>query len=383
MSGLRELISSAFGINACLYRDVLQCSSKATPSELRKAYHKRALRYHPDKYRSSEASAVDKNKNGTGGQCSTVSGDDRLKEATIKFQALSATYQLLSNPSRRATYDYNRQIPNVDEDVHDHGTSTTSGESNAKARSQRNDEWVRFFRSVVQDMMHGAIHFDRREYCGSEQEKEDVLHNYRLCKGDRSKMMSCIVQSKHQDLERWWKDIIQPAIEEGDVENFEGISDDLRQLERGSASTNTNEMKKRKKRKRLVRKKNSAEKKMNRQKKAIVPDRGKSSTTTAGCLEDTDEEHDTPKTTSSIQKSKTMNRREKMEFRVAKKRKEKREREIEIAGIMQSKQWTMDSFGKAATGKQGKRRNNQHGLSDSFLSGLHEKFSNKEENRQS
>ena len=65
-----------------------------------------------------------------------------------------------------------------------------------------------------------------------------------------------------------------------------------------------------------------------------------------------------------------------MEFRVAKKRREKREREIEIAGIIQSNPWTAGSFGKAAAAKQpGKAKSrNKHGLSDSFLSRLQEKL---------
>ena len=354
MSGLQELVSSAFGNNTCLYKGVLQCSPKATPSELRKAYHKRALLYHPDKHLDASESRV-------------------VQEATLKFQALSATYQLLYDPSQRALYDSTGRIPTyANEDDYDDasGAASTRTHSNGR-RTHKNkdtDEWVRFFQSVFQDMMGDGSSFDRKEYCRSQPEREDVLKFYQLCKGDRSKMMSCIVQAEEKDYNRWWKEIIQPAIERGDMETYEKASSSMDIINTDEAQTN--------KRKKLGRKrKRPAEK---------IPKHqvGDSADASGDDLEDTDDEQeDTIKSSSStIQKSKAMSRREKMEFRVAKKRKEKREREIEIAGIIQSKQWTAGSFEKAAAAKQpGKAKSrNKHGLSDSFLSGLQEKFSTNE-----
>mmetsp|Transcript_4797 Transcript_4797/g.11391 ORF Transcript_4797/g.11391 Transcript_4797/m.11391 type:complete len:360 (+) Transcript_4797:18-1097(+) len=345
MSGLQELVSSAFGNNASLYKDVLKCSSKATPSELRKAYHKRALLYHPDKLQDASES--------------------RVQEATLKFQALSATYKLLSDSFQRALYDSTGRIPSsVDEDDHDPSGASTTTNSNGRTRKNKNtDEWVRFFQSVFQDMVNAGSNFDRKEYCRSQQEREDVLKFYQLCKGNRPKMMSCIVQAEEEDFDRWWKDIIQPAIQRGDMETYEKAS-----------SIDTDEAQK-KKRKKLGRKRKRPETKVPKQQ-----EEDSSPAANGGDLEDTDDEEDDTAKSSSIRKSsKTMSRREKMEFRVAKKRKEKQEREIEIAGIMQSKQWTAGSFGKAAAAKQGRAKGrNKHGLSDSFLSGLQTKFSSSE-----
>ncbi|KAL3927294.1 MAG: hypothetical protein SGBAC_013143 [Bacillariaceae sp.] len=345
MSGLQELVSSAFGDNACLYRDVLKCATKATSSELRKAYHKRALLYHPDKQQKD-------------------SSESRVQEAKLKFQALSATYKVLSIPSQRALYDSTGRFPTSANDGcgDPSGASSTAHNSNRK-RAQQNkntDEWVRFYQSVFQDMMDAGSNFDRNEYCGSKQEQEDVKKYYQLCKGNRSKMMSCIVQAEGDDFDRWWKSIIKPSIEMGDIESFEYAS-----------SIDKDEEVQKKKPKRLVRKRKLSEtKKVPRQQ---VKD---SSAVDGGDLEDTDDEQEGFAKSSSIQKSKTMSRREKMEYRVAKKRKEKREREIEIAGIMQSKNW---AYGKAAAAKQGRAKSrNKHGLGESFLSGLQTKFSSTE-----
>ena len=64
------------------------CDRKSvTEGQIRKAYHKSSLKYHPD--RSEEK--------------------DR-KEATKKFQALGATYKILSDANARALYDESGEI---------------------------------------------------------------------------------------------------------------------------------------------------------------------------------------------------------------------------------------------------------------------------------
>lgn len=61
------------------FYEILGVSKTATPDELKRAYRKLALEYHPDKNKS--------------------------KEAEEKFKEINQAYEVLSDPQKRATYD--------------------------------------------------------------------------------------------------------------------------------------------------------------------------------------------------------------------------------------------------------------------------------------
>eukprot|EP00035_Acanthoeca_spectabilis_P034241 m.27868 g.27868 ORF g.27868 m.27868 type:complete len:568 (-) comp6482_c0_seq1:1006-2709(-) len=67
----------------CHY-EVLEVGFEASDAELKKAYRKAALKWHPDKNR------------------------DNLEEATMQFQLIQAAYAVLSNPQERQWYDDHR-----------------------------------------------------------------------------------------------------------------------------------------------------------------------------------------------------------------------------------------------------------------------------------
>jgi len=69
---------------ATLY-DLLGVQNTATQQEIRVAYRKLALRYHPDKIQTDDP--------------------ERVAAATQRFQMLAAAYEELSDPGRRAAYD--------------------------------------------------------------------------------------------------------------------------------------------------------------------------------------------------------------------------------------------------------------------------------------
>ena len=64
------------------YYEILGISRQATPEELKKAYRKLAMKYHPDR-----------------------NPDDSDKKAEIKFKEAKEAYEILNDPQKRAAYD--------------------------------------------------------------------------------------------------------------------------------------------------------------------------------------------------------------------------------------------------------------------------------------
>ena len=89
------ILSEAYGEGACLYETVIGVSKDASPSELRKAYYKKCLRYHPDK-QSSDLS------------------NDKKELGKKKFQAISLAYTILSDEEKRKEYYKSGDL--IDED---------------------------------------------------------------------------------------------------------------------------------------------------------------------------------------------------------------------------------------------------------------------------
>jgi molecular chaperone DnaJ len=62
------------------YYEILEVGKSATPEEIKKAYRKKALQYHPDRNPDN-------------------------KEAEEKFKEAAEAYEILSNPGKRQRYD--------------------------------------------------------------------------------------------------------------------------------------------------------------------------------------------------------------------------------------------------------------------------------------
>lgn len=67
------------------YYEVLGVSKNASESEIKKAYRKAAMKYHPDKYASSS--------------------DAEKKDAEEKFKEINEAYEVLSDPQKKSIYD--------------------------------------------------------------------------------------------------------------------------------------------------------------------------------------------------------------------------------------------------------------------------------------
>ena len=64
------------------YYEILGISKNATPDEIKKAYRRSALKYHPDRV-----------------------APEKKKESEEKFKEISEAYEILSDPNKKATYD--------------------------------------------------------------------------------------------------------------------------------------------------------------------------------------------------------------------------------------------------------------------------------------
>ena len=311
MTGALTLVRSAFGQSATLY-DALHCTDgkDASQVDLKKCYRRVALRYHPDKVHARPNSG----ENG-------VDRDQLIQTSTLKFQAASAAYEVLSDARRRAIYDVTGGVDGEHE-RHDGPSSCTPSTGGHKAEQKR---WEEFFQSVFQEVLSsGTRHGDADSYRGSTKEATDVLKYYVMCKGDMDKVANCIVHGGDEhDRKRWRRDIIDTAIMRGDVVDY------FTRTPRSAledSDEDINEAPKRLKRRKIGKKKSA---------KRPPP----------ASLVDTDDEEDnddgsTRKTGSSSSVAEAMSKRDKMEYRVAKKRKKKAEAEIEVANIIKSKKWS-------------------------------------------
>lgn len=335
MTGTQELIFLAFGDGACLYKDVLKTEKDCSSAQLRKAYHKRALCFHPDKQKRNTRLQED---NHNDDDDDDVNFEQKLKESTLRFQAVSAAYELLVDPDKRALYDATGSMGD-EMSPHCHSSSM---------KQEKNRDWVQFFHSIFHELSKAGSDFDRSSYCGSTKEKDDVLKFYKLCKGDLSKTLSCIVCGEESDLKRWQTEIIDPAIQRGEI----------------NAATNPMAKKKMKR----IKRKSRTKTKIQSNVRAVE----------ASLLIDTDEEDDNNNhhQGTKIKAKLKMSKRDILEYRVAKKQKEKKERDIELARLIHSKQWSANSVLNRKA-KTSKRPKGNTAFSGSFLSSLEKKFANK------
>ena len=180
------VISEAYGKGACLYETVLGVSSDATPSQLRKAYYKRCLSYHPDKLASDLP-------------------DEEIEGAKSKFRAISVAYSILSDESKRKEYDESGDFYDEDDDM-----ATSKGGV---------DSWKEYFDALFPKVTGADIDAFEVKYKCSDEEERDVLKYYARFKGDLNKMLECVMLSSDVDKARWVEDYIRPAIERGEADD--------------------------------------------------------------------------------------------------------------------------------------------------------------------
>ena len=130
------LIEEAFGKDHADLYTLLGVKKNATSAQIKKGYHKSALKWHPDKNKEADA--------------------------TLKFQALGEVHRILSTSDLRSQYDESGEIPDSE-----------STKINWSAY------FAKLFKVTTKDIDNFA-----GQYVGSEEEKADVLKFYLEGNGD-------------------------------------------------------------------------------------------------------------------------------------------------------------------------------------------------------
>ncbi|KAJ5899296.1 hypothetical protein N7495_004040 [Penicillium taxi] len=153
---------------------LLGVTANATTAEIKTAYKRMALKHHPDKVHEA-----------------------LRDEANSQFQKIAFAYGILSDDARRRAYD-------------DTGRTTDA-----------EFEWADFvreqFKAVISDDM--IIDF-KNKYQGSDEEKNDLLDAYVKSKGNMGKIYQSIMLSNPLDDEHRFREIIDKAIADGEVDSF-------------------------------------------------------------------------------------------------------------------------------------------------------------------
>ncbi|KAJ3034025.1 hypothetical protein HDV00_005502 [Rhizophlyctis rosea] len=160
-------------------------SKTASQDEIKKAYKKLALRYHPDKL-------------------THLSTDEEKQQAIAKFQQIATWYAVLSDPIKRKRYDTTGEIDSE-------GASMISAKGDAA--------WDGYFRTLWEEVMIKAIEEMSKKYRGTEEERADVLKAYAQHKGDLWKILDTVMLSQLDDHPRFVT-MIQKAIACGEVKEF-------------------------------------------------------------------------------------------------------------------------------------------------------------------
>ena len=166
---------------------VLGVPEDATPSQIKTAYRKAALKHHPDKATNEAEKAA----------------------AHIKFQEIAFANAILSDERRRKRYDVTGRTEEsleLDDDTFD---------------------WVSYYREQYKDVVTAeVIESFAGKYKGSEEEKRDVLKWYEKCEGKMAKLYKNVMLSDPAEDEERFRAIIDEGIESGEVEGHAAYTEE-------------------------------------------------------------------------------------------------------------------------------------------------------------
>lgn len=158
---------------------VLEVDKSATPIDIKRAYKKLSLKHHPDKVQQK------------GGEL----------DATL-FPKIQFAYSILSDASKRQRYDAT-------------GSLGLAGDDDADGFF----DWKEYFQSMTDKLTIDMIEEDRAKYQGSEEEREDILHNFAYYEGDFLRLFEVVPHLEFDEAQEARAfEIIENGIAEGALE---------------------------------------------------------------------------------------------------------------------------------------------------------------------
>ncbi|KAK2400634.1 chaperone protein dnaJ [Trifolium repens] len=167
-------INNASDQNQNSLYQVLGVEKTASQQEIKKAYHKLALRLHPDKNPGDE-------------------------EAKAKFQQLQSVISILGDEQKRAVYDQTGSV-----DCADLGGDVVQN-------------LHEYFRTMYKKVTEADIEDFEANYRGSDSEKNDLINLYKECKGNMKRLFCSMLCSDAKLDSHRFKDIIDEAIASGEL----------------------------------------------------------------------------------------------------------------------------------------------------------------------
>lgn len=136
--------------------DVLGLDNKANPLEIKKAYKKLSLQFHPDKLQQQQQ-------------------DQQGEDIKDVFPKIQFAYSILSDQNKRTRYDTTGSLGGggVDDD-------------------EEFFDWKQYFDSLTEKITVEMIDEDKIKYQNSPEEEEDIIQNFKYYEGDFLKLFEVI-----------------------------------------------------------------------------------------------------------------------------------------------------------------------------------------------
>ena len=132
---------------------------------------------------------------------------EEKETAHKKFQEVAFAYAILSDEKRRKRYDLTGNT-----------AETLEGEDGEFS-------WTDFYREQYSTAVDAsAIEKVKSEYQGSEEERRDILAAYEMHEGDMDGVFEEVMLSSVLDDEERFREVIEKAIKDGEVEDYEKFS---------------------------------------------------------------------------------------------------------------------------------------------------------------